>query len=143
MTADSRTLGWMSRALGHEMAAVQQYLAQSVLARLWGDHPLADHLYHEAQEELAHAAALMESLILNGIAPCAGAMPTARLGRSVDELHAHDAQLEASAVHLYADALRHAQRVRDANSASLFARLLEEEMSHLGRVQQAEETAHG
>jgi bacterioferritin len=143
MTTDSRTLGWMNRALGHEMAAVQQYLAQSVLARLWGDQPLADHLYHEAQEELAHAAALMEQLILNGVAPCAGALPAPRLGRSVDELHAHDAQLELSAVRLYEDALRHAQRVRDPAASGLFARLLEEEASHLGRVRQAEEAAHG
>jgi hypothetical protein len=42
MSVDPRTLGWLSRALTHEMSAVQQYLAQSVLARLWGDESIGD-----------------------------------------------------------------------------------------------------
>lgn len=143
MAVDSRTLGWMTRALGHEMAAVQQYLAQSVLARLWGDAALAAELRHEAMEELDHAALLMEQLILHGVAPSAGNLPPARLGRGPAELQAHDAQLEASAVHLYSDALRHAQRVRDGESAALFARLLDEESQHLQRVQQTQGATHG
>jgi len=142
MAVDSRTLGWMSRALGHEMAAVQQYLAQSVLARLWGDAALAQTLRHEALEELDHAAALMEQLIRHGIAPCAGNLPPARLGRSAADLQQQDALLEANAVHLYADALRHAQRVRDADAAALFARLLDEETQHLHRMQRSEGGAH-
>jgi bacterioferritin len=143
MAVDTRTLGWMTRALGHEMAAVQQYLAQSVLARLWGDERLAAELRQEALEELDHASLLMERLILHGIAPAAGNLPPARLGRSPAELQQHDAQLEAAAVHLYTQALRHAQRVRDADSALLFSRLLDEESHHLQRVQQAQGGAHG
>jgi len=143
MAVDPRTLGWMTRALGHEMTAVQQYLAQSVLARLWGDHALAADLRREALEELDHASALMEQLILHGIAPSAGNLPPARLGRSPAELQAHDAQLEVNAMRLYADALRHAQRVRDNDSAALFARLLDEESHHLQRVQQNEGASHG
>ena len=143
MPVDSRTLGWMTRALGHEMTAVQQYLAQSVLARLWGNAALAAELRQEALEELDHASALMEQLILHGIAPSAGNLPPARLGRSAAELQAHDTRLEASAVRLYADALQHAQRVRDGESAGLFARLLEEESQHLQRVQPAEGASHG
>jgi len=46
-------------------------------------------------------------------------------------------------VHLYTDALRHAQRVRDADSAALFSRLLDEESQHLQRVRQATGDAHG
>ncbi|MGC9162204.1 MAG: ferritin-like domain-containing protein [Thiomonas sp.] len=143
MAVDSRTLGWMTRALGHEMTAVQQYLAQSVLARLWGDTALAAELHREALEELDHASALMEKLILHGIAPSAGNLPPARLGRSPADLHQQDAQLEAAAVRLYADALRHAQRVRDDDSAALFARLLDEESRHLQRVQHSEGGTHG
>ena len=77
------------------------------------------------------------------VAPSAGSLPPARLGRGAAELQAHDAQLEASAVHLYADALRHAQRVRDGESAALFARLLDEESQHLQRVQQTQGATHG
>jgi bacterioferritin len=106
MSVDPRTLGWLSRALTHEMSAVQQYLAQSVLARLWGDEALAKHLRHEAIEE-------------------------ARLGRSVDDLLVADRVLEVDAVRLYDEALAHARRMRDADNAALLESILAEEVAHV------------
>lgn len=131
MSADPRTLGWLSRALTHEMRAVQQYLAQSVLARLWGDEQLAAKLRAEAVEEMEHAERLMERLIVLGVAPSAGNLPPARLGRSIEDLLAADHALEVDAVRLYQDALAHSQRMRDADSADLLADILSEEVAHV------------
>jgi len=131
MSVDPRTLGWLSRALTHEMSAVQQYLAQSVLARLWGDEALSSKLRSEAVEELGHAERLMERLIVLGVAPSAGNLPPSRLGRSVDELLAADRKLEVEAVRLYQEAVAHAQRMRDSDGASLLADILAEEMEHV------------
>jgi bacterioferritin len=131
MSVDPRTLGWLARALTHEMSAVQQYLAQSVLARLWGDEVLAAHLRDEAVEELGHAERLMERLILLGVAPSAGNLPPARLGRAVGDLLAADRVLEVDAVRLYQEALAHARRMRDADSAALLEEILGEEMAHV------------
>lgn len=143
MSVDPRTLGWLARALTHEMSAVQQYLAQSVLARLWGDEKLAEHLRHEAVEELGHAERLMERLILMGVAPSAGNLPPARLGRSVDELLAADRRLEVDAVRLYQEAVAHAQRMRDADSAALLADILKEEVAHVQALDGMTGAAHG
>lgn len=134
MSVDPRTLGWLGRALTHEMSAVQQYLAQSVLARLWGDDKLAAELRHEAVEELGHAERLMESLIKLGVAPSAGSLPPSRLGRTPDSLLAADHQLEVDAVRLYQQALAHAERMRDGDSAQLFAGILREEMEHVNAL---------
>jgi len=134
MSADPRTLGWLARALNHEMRAVQQYLAQSVLARLWGDDALARRLRAEALEELEHAERLMARQIMLGVAPSAGNIAPARLGRSAAELLAADQQLEVDAVRLYQDALLHAQRMRDPESVRLLADLLEEERAHVGEI---------
>jgi len=134
MSADPRTLGWLARALTHEMSAVQQYLAQSVLARLWGDTQLAEHLRHEAVEELGHAERLMEKLILMGVAPNAGNLPPARLGRTPEALLAADRQLEVDAVRLYQMALAHAQRMRDTDCATLLEDILSEEMAHVYEI---------
>ncbi|MEW5891575.1 MAG: ferritin-like domain-containing protein [Pseudomonadota bacterium] len=131
MSADPRTLGWLMRALTHEMSAVQQYLAQSVLARLWGDEALAQKLRHEAVEELEHAERLMERLIVLGVAPSAGNLPPARLGRAVEELLAADRRLEVDAVRLYQEAAAHARRMRDADSAALLEDILREEAAHV------------
>ena len=131
MSVDPRTLGWLARALTQEMSAVQQYLAQSVLARLWGDEALARHLRDEAVEELEHAERLMERLILLGVAPSAGNLPPARLGRSVEDLLASDRRLEVDAVRLYQEAAAHARRMRDADSAALLEDILGEELAHV------------
>jgi bacterioferritin len=143
MSVDPRTLGWLARALTHEMSAVQQYLAQSVLARLWGDEALATHLRHEAVEELEHAERLMERLILMGVAPSAGNLPPARLGRSVDDLLAADRTLEVDAVRLYQQALAHAQRMRDDDSAALLADILNEEIAHVQEIDGMAGQVHG
>ena len=148
MSVDPRTLGWLSRALTHEMSAVQQYLAQSVLARLWGDDALAAHLRHEAVEELGHAERLMEALIQSGVAPSAGSLPPARLGRSTEALLEADERLEIDAVRLYSQALAHAERMRDGECATLFAQILREEMEHVNQLagmnpEANGETAHG
>ncbi|MXS81015.1 bacterioferritin [Nitrosomonas eutropha] len=134
MAVDPRTLGWLARALNHEMGAVQQYLAQSVLARLWGDVELAAHLRAEAMEELEHAELLIERQILLGVAPCGGQLPVVRLGHNAQELFAHDQQMEVQAVQLYVNALMHAQRLRDQDSIALFQSLLAQEQEHLEHI---------
>jgi bacterioferritin len=113
------------------MTAVQQYLAQSVLARLWGDYALSSQLRREAVEELEHAERLMERLIVLGVAPSSGNLPPARLGRSVDDLLAADRVLEVDAVRLYDEALAHARRMRDADNAALLESILAEEIAHV------------
>lgn len=128
--ADPRTLGWLQRALAHELGAAQQYLAQGVLASLWGEEALAEALRREAQEELGHAQALMQRLIELGAAPAAGALAPARLGRSPAELHAANLQLENEAVQLYGQALLHAQRLRDHATAQLLDAILQAEALH-------------
>ncbi|MDP3134284.1 MAG: ferritin-like domain-containing protein [Burkholderiaceae bacterium] len=131
MRSDPRTLGWLNRALAHELGAVQQYLAQSVLARLWGETQLAEHLRREAAEELGHAEQLMERLILLGVAPSVSGVAPARLGRTVDQLLLANRHMEQHAVHLYQEALLHATRVRDGDVAALMQSILEEEKVHL------------
>lgn len=145
MSVDPRTLGWLSRALTHEMSAVQQYLAQSVLARLWGDYALASKLRREAVEEMGHAERLMERLIVLGVAPSAGNLPPARLGRSVDALLAADEALEIDAVRLYEEAVAHARRMRDPDSVALLEGILAEEIAHVHEIEgmSAGGTSHG
>lgn len=131
MSVDPRTLGWLTRALTHEMGAVQQYLAQSVLARLWGDEALATKLRKEADEELEHAERLMQRLIQFGVAPSSGNLPPSRLGRSAQDLLAADHVLEIEAVRLYREAIMHAERMRDPETTALLESILGEEITHV------------
>ncbi|MFN3828479.1 bacterioferritin [Tepidimonas ignava] len=130
MAADARVLGWLTRALQHEFSAVQQYLAQSVLARLSGQPELADQLHEEAMHELDHAQRLMQRLIELGVAPSAGVLTPARLGRGVGDFATLNRQLEQTAVVLYQDAADHARRVRDTASEALLRELAHDEAQH-------------
>jgi bacterioferritin len=145
MSVDSRTLGWLTRALAHELSAVQQYLAQSVLVRLWGDLALAEKFRQEAAEEMEHAERLMERLILLGVAPSATSLAPVRLGQSLDALLSVDRALEVEAVRLYQDALAHAQRMGDTDTATLLESILHEEIAHVHEidVMKMEQTKHG
>lgn len=134
MNADPRTLGWLNRALNHELSAVQQYQAHIVLARFWGEDAMADRWQSEAVEELQHAQRLMAHLIRLGVAPSAGSLIPARLGRTVAQLCLANQQMELEAVDLYQAALLHAQRVRDGEVALLMQSLLDEETEHLMNV---------
>jgi bacterioferritin len=128
---DPRTLGWLNRALTHEMSAVQQYMTQRVLARLWGDDALAERLGADALEELDHAEHLMQALIEQGITPSAGVLTPPRLGPDAETLLIANRQIEADAVQLYREAAAHARRVKDRALEALFTALLEAEMRHL------------
>lgn len=130
MNADNRTVGWLNRALQHEMSAVQQYLAQSVLAGLLGDAEGAARWREEALEELSHAEQLMSRLMQLGSAPSAGALAPARLGRGPEDFPAINQPMEWQAVRLYQDAAEHARRVRDGHSEALFRQLAKDEARH-------------
>jgi len=145
MNANPQTLGWLNRALTHELSAVQQYQAQSVLAKLWGETSLANYLKQEAVGELVHAERLMEQLIMLGVAPNASALAPARLGRTVDQLLLANRQLEQEAIHIYQEAVLHANRVRDAGFAALMNSILDEERVHLTELEHmiSERKNHG
>ena len=143
MNADPRTLGWLNRALNHELSAVQQYQAQSVLARIWGEALLSEQLQREVVEELRHAQRLMEHLIVLGVAPNAGNLLPARLGRTVEQLLLANQQMELEAVRLYQEALVHANRIRDRDFADLIQSILADEKAHLLSLNQSiEERYH-
>ena len=136
MNADPRTLGWLNRALNHELSAVQQYQAQSVLARIWGEARLSEKLQREVSEELRHAQRLMEHMIVLGVAPNAGNLLPARLCRTVDQLLMANHQMELDAIRLYQEALIHANRVRDRVFSDLIQSILADEKMHLMSLNQ-------
>ena len=98
MQADPRLSGYLSRALSHEMAAVQQYLLQAKLVGMWGMAAQSAKFRTDVSEELTHAERLMERMLILGI-PCNGTqLPPARPGRSLEEMLHIDRELEVEAI---------------------------------------------
>lgn len=134
MATDPRLLGYLNRALGHEMAAVQQYMAQSKLCDLWNMTEYCSHFRQDVIEELGHVESLMGALLKQGVVPNGAQLPPVRLGRSLEEMFAIDRVLEVEAVRLYEEAAAYCTRVRDFAHHALFTQILRDEMQHLDEL---------
>jgi len=140
MAMDPRLLGYLNRALGHEMAAVQQYMAQSKLCGLWGMAEHCSHFRQDVIEELGHVESLMEALLKLGVTPHATQLPPVRLGRTLEEMIAIDRVLEVEAVRLYEEAAAYCTRVRDFGHHALFEQILRDELQHLDELDKMNST---
>ena len=142
MRADPKLSGYLTRALSHEMAAVQQYLMQAKLVGLWGMDEMSRHMCKDVQEELVHAERLMERMLVLGI-PCnATQLPPVRTGRSVEEMWLINCELERDAVRLYEEGSHYCARIRDNETQALFEDILQEELGHLGELERLLSTIH-
>ncbi len=142
MRPDPKLSGFLTRALSHEMAAVQQYLMQAKLVGLWGMEEMSRHMCKDVQEELVHAERLMERMLVLGI-PCnATLLPPVRTGRSVEEMWLINRELEMDAVRLYEEGSYYCARIRDSETQALFEDILQEEMGHLGELERLLSTTH-
>lgn len=131
MATDPRLTGYLARALSHEMAAVQQYLAQASLAAMWrlGEH--SRRFRGDAEEELGHAQQLIERMLVLGIPSNGTQLPPIRPGRTLEEMLLIDRELEIEAIRLYEEVAHYCARMRDGETQALFAGLLQDELGHL------------
>ena len=136
MYADPRISGYLSRALSHEMAAVQQYLLQAKLTSMWGLSAQSAKLRLDVSEELVHAERLMERMLILGI-PCnATQLPPIRPGRTLEEMLQIDRQLEIEAIRLYEEAANYCGRRQDFETQALLLDILKDEIGHLQDLDQ-------
>lgn len=131
MATHPRLAGYLNQALRHELTAVQHYLTQSRLCRLWGLMDQANWLQKEAQEELGHAGQIIDHLLVRGFSPHSTHLDPARPGRDFLEMLQINRQLEWQAILLYDEALQSSQQQRDHELTQLFGHLLHEEQQHL------------
>ena len=142
MQIDPRLSGYLSRALSHEMAAVQQYLLQAKLTGMWGLSAQSAHFRNDVSEELVHAERLMERMLELGI-PCnATQLPPIRPGRTLEEMLHIDRHLEIEAIRLYEEAAAYCARRQDAQTHALMRSILDDELGHLKELDQQLSALH-
>lgn len=130
-----RVLGYLGRALSHELSAVTQYLTHSGLARLWGMEEVADHFRQEALEEQEHAERLTTRMLHLGAMPNAPQLAPVRAGLSLMDLLLADRELELRAVELYREAANYCGSINDQDGRAFFAALHDEEFGHLRELE--------
>ena len=129
-SVNPRVLGYLGRALSHELSAVQQYLTQSKLVEAWGLLEAAGRLRDEAAEEMGHAERLITRMIALGVAPSASQLRPAQFGANLAECLHKNHRVEMDAIALYEDAARYCQRIQDRDNGAFFETLWNEEFAH-------------
>lgn len=136
MHTDPRLSGYLTRALSHEMTAVQQYLVQAKLAGMWGLTGHSARFRQDSSEELGHAERLIERMLVLGI-PCnATQLQPVRTGRTLEEMLEIDRLLEIDVIRLYEEAAQYCARRQDRETQALMSALLEDELGHLKDLDQ-------
>jgi bacterioferritin len=136
MMANPRVLGYLGRALSHELSAIQQYLTHAGLTDLWGMPEVATHFREEATGEQEHAERLTRRMLELGAMPNASQLTPARAGASLYELLAADRAMEQQAVEIYREAANYCALINDGANRDLFATLMNEELGHLRELEQ-------
>jgi bacterioferritin len=125
-----RILGYLQRAVNHELGAARQYTLQAACAENLGLRALAQKLRRDTRQELEHAEAFSARMLRLGAAPRAGLSSVPRLGRTALEILQDGLATELLAVRLYGEASRYCSSIGDGDNHALFARILADEVRH-------------
>lgn len=130
MMANPRVLGYLGRALSHELSAVQQYLTHAGLAELWGMAEAAQYFEEEAREEQEHAARLTKRMLQLGAMPNSSQLTPTRAGPTLLDLLETDRAMELRTAEIYREAAHYCALIGDMPDRELFTKLMEEELEH-------------
>lgn len=143
MSAHPRVIGYLHRALNHELLAVQQCILQAATATSLGLATLADRLRSDARDELAHAEAFTAQLLRSGAGIHASPSHAPRVGRTQTEILHFGLATEIEAVRLYSEAGAFCARTGDSENFALFSRIGEDERQHRQYLEHVIQTLEG
>lgn len=143
MSAHPRIIGYLQRALSHELLAVQQCILQAATATSLGLAALADQLRSDAHDELAHAEAFAAQLLRCGAGLHASQPHAPRVGRTHKEILHFGLATEVEAVRLYSEAATFCARIGDHDNHALFSRIGEDERQHRQSIERVLQALEG
>ena len=97
MKGDPEVLSALNELLTHELTAINQYYVHSKMCANWGYKALAKKKMDEAMEEMRHADALIERILLLDGVPNMQRLAPVKVGEDAIEQHRLDLALEMTA----------------------------------------------
>lgn len=131
MKGDAKVLEYLNLGLKNELTAINQYFLHARMFRNWGLKALADKEYEESIDEMKHADALVDRiLVLEGL-PNLQDIGRLRIGETVRECLEADLAAEMDAHPLYREGIAHCEKVGDYVTRALFVKIQESEEEHI------------
>ena len=131
MQGNPEIIDLLNEVLTAELTAINQYFLHAKIMEDWGYQKLGDYTKHESIDEMKHAEALTDRiLLLDGLPNYQRYFPL-RVGETVPEMLQADLELEYTAVERLNRAIAKAVEVGDNGSRELFEQILVSEESHI------------
>lgn len=131
MKGDTKVIGFLNKALGNELIAINQYFLHSRMYKDWGLKELAEHEYAESIDEMKHADQLVERILFLEGLPNMQDLGKLLIGENTREMLECDLKLEMLALPCLKDGIEYCESVRDYVSRDLLTDILESEEEHV------------
>ena len=131
MQGDPEVLKVLNEQLTSELTAINQYFLHSKMQENWGFTELASHTRAESFDEMRHAEAITDRiLILDGL-PNYQRLFSLRVGQTLREQFEADLAIEYEVLERLKPAIVMCRAKEDATSANLFEKILADEELHI------------
>jgi bacterioferritin len=131
MQGDPEVLRLLNEQLTSELTAINQYFLHSKMQDNWGFTELAKHTRDESFDEMRHAEAITDRiLILDGL-PNYQRLGSLRVGQTLREQFESDLAIEYEVVGRLKPAIVLCREKQDSTTANLFEGIVADEESHI------------
>jgi len=126
MKGDQKVIDTLNKLLTGEMSAADQYFIHSRMYQDWGLEKLYERLKHESEEELAHAAMLVERILFLQGTPDVASREALRIGKDILEMMKNDLSYELDVGAALKDAIAICETQKDYQTREILEVLLKD-----------------
>jgi len=126
MKGNDQVLQQLSILLRGELAARDQYFTHSRMYADWGLTKLYERINHEMQDEVQHAAALIERILFLGGTPDLSQQDGLNIGKTVPEMLSSDLAFEYQVIGNLKTAIAVCEREQDYETRNILLKILAE-----------------
>lgn len=135
MQGDPEVLKLLNEQLTSELTAINQYFLHSKMQENWGFTELAGHTRAESFEEMRHAEAITDRILLLDGLPNYQRIGSLRIGQTLREQFESDLAVEMDVLNRLRPGIVLCREKQDSTTAKLLESILAEEESHIDYLQ--------
>jgi bacterioferritin len=135
MQCDPEVLALLNEQLTSELTAINQYFLHSKMQANWGFTELASYTREESFDEMRHAEAVTDRILLLDGLPNYQRLFSLRIGQTLREQFNGDLAIEFEVMDRLRPGIQMCRAKGDATTANLFEMILAEEEKHIDYLQ--------